>query len=210
MTPRLEALLLRLQPVVREEMLKVCVPNCCVATVAVLCRVFRHYGFSPHPVPCSVVIRNARMVECRAKGMVVPVDPEPMQAWMRATGSHSVGIVPESAYESLTRGYKAFGGHLICQVQDTLVDASICQANRPQHKIELPPFIAMPALEKFTRGEEALIGVIAGCEVEYRPLDDQSWRSAPDWIDKRRYRETLNAIIERSRERRAVCVTTLP
>jgi hypothetical protein len=204
MTPRLESLIDRLQPVVREEMLKISVPNNCIATVAVLCRVFRHHRFHARAVPCTVVIRNRRMVDCLDKGMVIPSDPELMRAWMKATGSYSVGIVPESALESLARGYKGFGGHVICHVQDTLVDASLCQANRPEHGIKLPSLIAMPALDRFMRGEGALVGEIAGCEVEYRPLRDSSWRKAPDWIDERRYREAVNSILERS----ALCDST--
>jgi hypothetical protein len=198
-TARLDSLLARLHPVVREEMLKVAVPNCCIATVAVLCRVFRHFGFKARAIPCSVVIRNPKFQKCRDAGMVIPSDTEPLREWMDATGSWCIGIVPESALESAARGYEGFGGHVVCHVQDVLVDASLCQANRPHKQIDLPPLIAFDAFPEFLRGTVATVGIVAGCEVEYRPLKDQSWRQAPDWTDERRYREAVNSIIDRAR-----------
>lgn len=198
MTPRLDNLLERLEPVVREEMLKIAVPNCCIATVAVLCRVFRHFGFRARGIPVSVVIRNPKFLKCMGAGMRLPDDPKLLREWMESTGSWCIGIVPESALESAMRGYPGFGGHLVCHVQDVLVDASIAQANRPQKGIELPPFCAFPASKRFLQGDGMMVGNMNGCEVEYRPLRDHSWRQAPDWSDERRYRETVNAIIERA------------
>jgi hypothetical protein len=198
MTPRLADLLARLEPVVREEMLKVAVPNCCVATVAVLCRVFKHHGFKPRALPVTVVIQNPKMVRLLASGARIPDDPEATRRWFKATGAHSIGIVPESALASRMRGYEAYGGHLLCHVQDVLVDASLDQASRPEHGIRIPPFMAVHATAPFLRGDGMLVGKVHGCEVQYRPLRDQSWRSAPDWIDERRYRETVNAILKRA------------
>jgi len=199
MTPRLESLLDRLCPVVREEMLKVCVPNCCIATVAVLRRVFRHHGFEARGLPVSVVIRNARMVRAIAKGMAIPDNPVALREWMKATGSWSVGIVPESLLESFARGYPGFGGHLVCHVQDVFVDACLEQANRPEWEIVLPKFFVSEMPPKFLHGEGMLVGSMNGCEVAYRPLHDHTWRKANDWTSERRYRETVNRIIERTR-----------
>jgi hypothetical protein len=199
MTPRLELLLTRLAPVVREEMLKVAVPNCCIATVAVLRRVFRHHGFEARGVPVAVTIRNRKMLEALAKGIPIPDDPKALHKWMEATGSWSIGILPESALESRARGYDAFGGHLVCHVQDTLVDASLDQANRPEHDIKLLPFIAVETSPEFLAGKQMLVGKVNGCEVTYRPLRTSEWRKSADWIEERRYRATVNAIIERAK-----------
>jgi hypothetical protein len=198
MTPRLSDLLARLEPVVREEMLKVAVPNCCVATVAVLCRVFRHYGFEPRGLPVKVMVQNPKMVKLLASGVRIPEGYEAERRWFKETGAYSLGIVPESALQSRMRGYEAFGGHLLCHVQDVLVDASLDQVNRPQHGIVLPPFIAVQVSGQFLSGDGMLLGKVNGCEVQYRPLRDASWRSAPDWKNERRYRETVNAILERA------------
>jgi hypothetical protein len=198
LTPRLESMLARLAPVVREEMLKIAAPNCCIATVAVLCRVFRHYGFKARPLPVAVIIRNRKMVEAVAKGMAIPDDPKALRAWMEATGSWSLGIVPESALESAMRGYAAFGGHLVCHVQDVLVDASLDQASRPERDIVLPPFLATAARADFLEGRKALVGKVNGCEVTYRTLRTAEWRKSADWTEERRYRPTVNAIIERT------------
>jgi hypothetical protein len=198
MTPRLSDLLARLEPVVREEMLKVCVPNCCVGTVAVLCRVFKHFGFKAHGLPVTVVILNPKLRKLLDAGAQIPDDPEARRRWFRETGAYGVGIVPESALESRMRGYEAFGGHLVCHVQDVIVDASLDQASRPQHGITIPRFIAAEVTPQFLAGGQMLIGKVDECEVQYRPLRDPSWRQAPDWTDERRYRETVNAIIDRA------------
>jgi hypothetical protein len=198
MTPRLANLLARLEPVVRQEMLKVAVPNCCVATVAVLCRVFKHHGFKPRPLPVTVVIQNPKMTKLLASGVRIPEGYKAERRWFRETGAYSVGIVPESALESRMRGYEAYGGHLVCHVQDVLVDASINQVNRPEHGIIIPPFMAVEATPQFLAGDGMLVGKVNGCEVQYRPLRDASWRSAPDWTNERRYREVVNAILERA------------
>jgi hypothetical protein len=196
MTPRLHSLLARLAPVVREEMLKVAAPNCCIATVAVLRRVFRHYRFEARAVPVTVIIRNRRMVEAIAKGMPIPDDPRRLHEWMEATGSWSVGIVPESAQ---VVDYPCYGGHLLCHVQDVFVDASLDQANRPQYGIVLPAFIGVTSNPEFLAGRQMLQGTMNDCEVTYRPLRDASWRRSADWMDAARYRSAVNAIIERTK-----------
>jgi hypothetical protein len=150
-------------------------------------------------VACSVIVRNPQFLKCRERGMLVPSDPEAMRAWMEATGSHVIGIVPESATESALRGYDAFGGHLLCHVQDRLVDASLAQASRPAKSMVLPPFITVEASPRFLAGTGMLVGMVNGCEVEYRPLRDSKWRHAPDWVRDDRYRSVVNAILERAK-----------
>jgi hypothetical protein len=198
-TPRLVDLLARMAPVVREEMLRVAVPNCCVATVAVLRRVFRHFHFETSPLAVTVTIRNAKMIEALTLGTPIPSDPEALGAWMQKTGAWAIGICPESAQLAARQGYDAFGGHLVTRVQDVIVDASLDQANRPQYKILIPPFMAVVISPKFLSGGHALAGTVNGCEIIYTRLTDSSWRTSPDWTNERTYRDTVNRIIERVR-----------
>jgi hypothetical protein len=199
MTVRLARLLARLAPIVREEMLKVCVPNCCIATCAVLKRVFKAEGFEARALPVAVIISNRKMVEALARGESIPQADAEIRAWMDRLGAWRLGIVPESELESLARGYPGYGGHLVLTVQNLIIDASIEQANRPEKAIVLPRFFVSEVSPQFLRGEGMMVGNMGDCEVVYRPLRDNKWRKSIDWTDERRYRETVNAILWRVR-----------
>lgn len=188
MNCRLSDLLDRLAPVVREEIRRDFLPNCCIATAAILRRVFRHFRFMSSPVPVEVVVRNPRMVELYRRGNVPGGD---LDLWFRATGAYSVGAVRES--------FGGFAGHLVTQVQDVLVDASLDQCNRPDHGIELPSFMVTNIAPGFEMGRSQA-GIVNGCEVLMSRLrGDSTWRTAPDWTNEDRARRAVNAIIERVR-----------
>lgn len=206
MTPRLSGLLDRLAPAVREEIRRDFAPNCCIATAAILRRVFRHFRFEALPVPVEVVIRNRRMVELLKRGVKVPGDPARMREWFKATGSYSVGITRESPTPFKGGG---FSGHLVVRVQDVLVDASLEQANRPQWNLAVPPFMVSNIAPGFMEGKTQ-VGGVNGCEVAYTLLTgDSTWRSSPDWTDEDRARRAVNAIIARVRWS-GTCPATMP
>jgi hypothetical protein len=196
MNSRLSDLLDRLAPVVREEVRRDFLPNCCIATAAILRRVFRHFRFDSSPVPVEVAVRNARLVELLRRGCSVPADPDRMHHWFKSTGAYSVGITRDSPNPFLGGG---FSGHLVTRVADVLVDASLDQCNRPQHGIKLPPFIVTNIALDFEAGK-AQAGFVDGCEVIFQRLrGDNTWRTSPDWTNEDRARRAVNAIIERVR-----------
>jgi hypothetical protein len=200
MTPKLETLLGRLGPVVRDEILKVCVPNCCIATVAILRRVLKHFHFEARGFAVSMVVRNPEMVrfmEATTPYQRMPDDPAELERWMKRSGCWSIGIMPESRAVCQAKGYDGFGGHLVTLVQDVMVDCSLDQANRPQHNIHLPQMLISEAPPVFLERRASLVGCANGCEVVYTGLKDESWRGSPDWKHEPRYRETVNAIIKR-------------
>ena len=195
MTPRLSSLLDRMAPVVREEVRRDFLPNCCIASAAILQRVFRHFRFSTSPVPVEVVVRNPRFVTLIERGCKIPGDPDRMRQWFKGTGAYSVGITRESPGNHFEGG--GFSGHLVTRVQDVLVDASLDQASRPAHGINLPRFIVTNIAPGFLEGKSQ-VGIVNGCEVLYTRLTgDSTWRSSPDWTNEDRARRAVNAIIER-------------
>lgn len=203
MTPRLSALLSHIEPVARREILKDFMPDCCIATAAILRRVFRHFGFDARPVVCSVIIRNRKFVDAIKAGHLPPDNRRDLVAWMEAHGAYSLGIVPESATNA-----ERFGGHVLVLVQDVVVDASLGFASRPDHDIIVPDFIVFTAQEMFLDRKAELVGRVGaeGAEFTYRRIVDNSFRSAPDWTNERRARRAVNAIIDqvvlRAREER--------
>jgi hypothetical protein len=192
MTPKLRQLLDRLAPVVREEVLKDFAPNCCIATGAILRRVFRYFHFDARPIACSVIIRNRKFYEATDAGEVPPEAPRALREWMDRRRAWAIGIVPESE-----TGPNMFGGHVIMQVQDSLIDASLDLANRPQYDIIIPSFLVFHARASFLNFNKELVGRIDDIELVYRRLINNSYRSAPDWINESRGRRAVNAIIDR-------------
>jgi hypothetical protein len=194
MTPRLARLLDALAPVVREEITKDFMPDCCIATGAILRRVFRHFHFHAMPVPVLVYIYNAAYVKLRdTPSFVFPTDQAELHALMDKTGAWGMGITEESARPG------KWAGHLLMRVQDALVDASLDFCNRPAKNIVLPPFIVTPARRHFLEFRSQLAGTVDGCEIVYQRQHDQSYRTAPDWSNESRGRRAVNAIIDRAK-----------
>jgi hypothetical protein len=184
--PPLDDLIAALAPVVRPVMVRYFASNCCVATCSLLRRVFERYGYVAEPVPVSVFVFNARMVEALKNDEVPERGAPGRDLWFKITGAHGIGIMPESAMISALKGYDGFGGHLVLRVRDLLVDASIAQASRPALQINLPPLVATEATEEFMRGAALPVNV-GGCCVQYHRLNNYSFRTAPDWRERSRF-----------------------
>jgi hypothetical protein len=194
MSPKLDRRLQALAPIVREEILKDFAPDCCIATAAILRRVFRHFHFDTTPIPVHVFVFNAAYLKLRASGVPFPDDADELRALFDRTGAYSMGVTEESA---LVGGPGKWAGHMLTLVQDVLVDASLDQFNRPQHNIVLPSFITVPARTAFLEYRSQLAGTSNGCEIVYKRTRDNAWRSAPDWTNESRARRAVNAIIGR-------------
>jgi hypothetical protein len=211
----LKDLILLLAPIVRPVMLRYYVPTCCIATCCVLQRVFAHFGYRADPLPVAAMAFNERMLKALERNEVPPqarrlgaftVQPEGMidrQRWFDLTGAWGVGIVPESAQVSEANGYEGFGGHLLLQVRETLVDASIAQASRPEKDIFIPMMVAMPATPEFLRGQPLVVPLDRGA-LRYQRINDLTFRSAPDWQRRDQMLQPLNEILQRVVELQAV------
>jgi hypothetical protein len=189
MTPRppLNPLIESMSPVARKVMLQYFTPDCCIATCRVLRSAFGIFGYLSDAVPVSVFIFNRNMATLLRDGVVIPTEMEQRRKLLDKHGAWSVGITKRSATVGSTVPEGRFGGHLVLRVMNTLVDGSLQQANRPQHKIVLPPLIAFTPdkpvffTQKRTRGKRCGV-TVNDCEVVYQRLGDYSFRTAPDWI----------------------------
>jgi hypothetical protein len=191
MTPQLDRLLASLAPIVRDEILKDFAPDCCIATAAILRRVFRHFHLDTTPIPVSVHIFNAAYLKLRRAGVPFPDDPAELHELMDRTEAVAIGITEESVHPG------KWPGHMLVLVEDVLVDASLDFCNRPEHNITLPSFMTMPSRPPFLEFRSQLARMVNGCEIVYRRSHDNAWLSDPDWTTESRARRAVNAIIGR-------------
>jgi len=193
--PSLHDLLTRLGPVARPIILEHFIPNCCIATCAILRRVLKYYGYSSEPIPVSVIIHNARMIEALRRDEVPERGAPGRDEWFRRTGAYGVGIVPESAGVSFLKGYQGFGGHVVLRVRNLLIDASIAQASRPQWGISLPNFLVTEATPGFLRGEH-ISRDVNNCRLIYQRITDYSFRTSRDWRETDLFIEPVRDILQ--------------
>jgi hypothetical protein len=173
--------------------------DCCIAAAAILTRVFDEYGHKAQVIPVTVEVYNAPMVHLFKHGFKLPDDKARRKALFELTGAHGVGIVPASAMLSALSKARGggFGGHLLLRVENFLIDSTIKQVDRPEHNMLMPDLIAVEHAEDLLRDRELRLDV-GGCMVVYKPLGDQSYRTAPDWVRRTSpYPETVRKIIAR-------------
>ena len=171
----------------RQAMLREFTPDCCIATCRVLGRVFESFEYYAEAVPVSVYIFNAQMASLLTTGAPIPDEPFARRKLFDSTGAWSVGITRKSADVNPDVIGGRYGGHLVLRVMNTLVDASLQQADRPQYGIVLPALIAFsPQKPVFfthrrTGGKRCGISV-NGCEIVYERIKDYSFSNSPDWL----------------------------
>ena len=201
---RLSTLLERLAPVAYPTLREHYAHNCCIAAGAVLTGVFAEYGFKAEPVPVTVEVYNAAMVDLLASGFPLPEDRQLRQLLFDLAGAWSVGIVPASAgvvpcVDSRKPGIN-YGGHLLLKVGHTLVDTTLRQAERPEKKILLPEMVWTNSAGELARAGHITLEV-NGRHVVYRLLNDDSYRHSPAWHRRSApYPETVQKILSRIRE----------
>lgn len=174
--PTLEQLLGAMEPVVRRTMLRRFNSDCCIATCKIMQTIFAEYGFRAEPFPVSVYIHNAKQFELIKNGTLPDSGEE-----REALGAWAVGLV---AGGKVPNGRQGFGGHLVLHVEGMLIDASLQQADRPERAITLPPLLAVPAEPGFfgrrAKGQQ-MAGIVNGCMVVFKRIENEGWRSAPNW-----------------------------
>lgn len=181
--PPLSTLLCALEPVVRPVMLRHYSPDCCIATTRALRDVFKHFGYDAYPVAVSVAIVNARMARILKEHIHIPVDYCERLAFFEREDAWGLGIGIGDPLPGYGPAH-GFDGHLVLRVMQTLVDASLQQADRPQKGISLGSLIAYEPGREFFRDHinrpESRV-IVNGCELTYRCTFDASYRQSPDW-----------------------------
>jgi hypothetical protein len=149
-------------------------PSRCIAATAIGLEVFRHFGVSARPIALELQLFSptvtAWILANHERG---PLD------WQQAPKGTVLVIGPESGKLSAD----GYNGHLVVGIDGWLVDLDARQFNRPEHGLELPAAVMIPADRP--NGDGWICGVGNGCLFSFRPIDDASWRTAPDWTERR-------------------------
>jgi len=193
---------------VRQAMLKEFTPDCCIATCRVLHQVFESFGYYADAVPVDVYIFNAPMAALLRDGVEIPTDdPVARRKLFDATGAWGVGITRLSADVGAPVVGGRYGGHLVLRVMNTLIDASLQQADRPQYGIALPSLIAFsPDVQAFftqKRTGDKRCGIsVNRCEIIYQRMKDYSFRRSPDWLRSGSpYTDVIRSIVMQAENR---------
>ncbi len=193
---KLEELLENFAEIARDEILADFTPDCCIASTRITIEVMRNLGIKARPMPVKAVAINPALTRKIDEHGWPEVWPEDWEAddslWCVALGYGYDGpIDPEKDYD----------GHLVALVAGKyLVDASIDQAERIHHDIELPDVLIVPLREGFVAGRRSLGAELpnGGVVVYWANGDDDgtAWRTAPDWKGADRTRRAIRAITE--------------
>jgi hypothetical protein len=151
--------------------------------------VFHTIGIHAEPFSCRVVIFNRPFVDKSKREGRIPQTPAEVHEWTSDGVSWSLGVGWPATH------LNGWPGHLVAMVGDTLVDASIEQANRPEKGIVLPPVLAAKAPEPFRLGREKFYLHSPDGLLIYEPIKDRSWKNAPDWINPKRHRRAILRIL---------------
>lgn len=191
-------LLKRLAPITYPALCEEYTFDCCIAAASILKRVFKQHGHQAEVIPVTVAVFNAAMLKLLSHGPL-PKDRQQRAMLMELSGAWGVGIQPASAVLSVLSDRRGggYGGHLLLRVEDYLVDATIKQVDRPDKGIVMPPMIVTRGATRLL-AENKLHIEIDGCVVTYETLNDQSYRTAPDWVRRSTpFPETVRKIISR-------------
>jgi hypothetical protein len=159
----------------------------CILAARVAIDVAAYFGVHAEPMPVQVTLYNesfARHVADEFAG----VDRTDVASW--GDDSWSVGIgcgLPERD--------GGWDGHLIAVANGWFGDFSIQQAERLQHNIVTGPAVVGPVTGSMWKAVND-----TGTAVEYRRIDDDRWRRAPDWKDAARRRQPVGKIIRAMKE----------
>jgi hypothetical protein len=150
----------------------------CIIATRVAIDVGEYFGVEVQPLTVRAVVYNRRYEE--KLGSADPFDGD------FSDGSWAVGVGYGKARDA------KWAGHLIASTDELFGDFSIGQAERPHRNILTGPGIFGPYA-----GQEMWQGKVNGGEtiIEYRRIEDESYRRAPDWRDDSRRRPIVAALI---------------
>lgn len=187
MSTRLNAVIAGIAEVADQEIRKDFRADCCIAATRTVLRVLDHFGFKGSALPVKCFLYNPNYTAAIKRHDNPPThDQRLLKQWFTKNKAWSVGIgVP--AGPSVGR----FPGHLVATVQNNLIDASIKQAERPEHKLLVPPVLVTPYKDFPIYLESS-----EGCVMEYREdkINNDYLRS-PDWLEPSRTKRATKKII---------------
>ncbi|MBZ5619903.1 MAG: hypothetical protein LAQ69_14450 [Acidobacteriia bacterium] len=150
----------------------------CINSTRVLFDVYRAVRISAEAASVRTRIYSPGFVNRAYREGRMPESAEEVHSWTLEPGVWSVGIG-----HGLDHGKNKWPGHLVLRSEGDLIDATIDQANRPQHGIVMPPMLLLAHTpDAFWRAEDLLGVEVNDCQVVYesRPRDN-SYLVSPAW-----------------------------
>lgn len=147
-------------------------PGACINSARITVDVLRHYGIRASAVPARLDIYNPVWVRL-IKDEGLPKSNEALQRWTEA-GASCVGV-NGTGVKSAT----GWDGHLMVRLDDSLIDPSFGQFNRPWKAIPCPPVVRLPLPnggKDFDRGELVGFNLSNGAAVTIQRIKDRSYR----------------------------------
>lgn len=182
-----------IEKVARREILRDFRQDSCIGSTRVVIRVLRHFGYKAEPLPVKLYVFNEAYARLLEAGKMPPEDEKERQEWLDTHKAWSVGV-----------GFLADGrpdkirGHVVALLrrEKLIVDASIDQATRPQHKIFLPGTLVVPVTEDFLDNKDFVVGDVNRCVLKYETCpDERQFLKARDWTDLTRTGDATRSII---------------
>jgi hypothetical protein len=160
----------------------------CILATRVAIDVAAYFGVQAVPMPVKVVLYNEPFARHVANEFA-DVDRTNVASW--GDDSWSVGIGCGTP-----KRVGGWDGHLIAVADGCFGDFSIQQAERLAHNIVTGPALVGP----YSGAPMWQAMNDTGTVIEYRPIEDNQWRAAPDWRDSVRRRPLVGKIIRAVRE----------
>jgi hypothetical protein len=158
-------------PPIRRALLMVCSPDSCIETSRAIQLLLRDCGHTAGPIPVQVRACNQAAWEF--------VQRRDWQALRRREGGAYAVNVGDPNHQP---GPGKWAGHLAVLSGNTLIDASIDQASRPEHGILLEPLAFDVPSDFFLDGGSVWRMNDHGVALEYTHLPtNRGYRSTPAW-----------------------------
>lgn len=181
MLPITSAELTSIATCAKHEILRRAVPGmgACIFASRLLQAAFNDAGIEACPVSVELLAFNAAYMRKRKELGRNARSKDEVALWNRESGAYSVGI-----------GFGdpnplEWSGHLVITVAQTIFDLTLDHASRPQHDIELPPWLVSPIIQKgFLDGKRVLeLDLPNGGLIAYKVrAGDTSFMITPDWL----------------------------
>lgn len=159
-------------------------PDSCVASTRVAFEVVKRLGGRAYAQAVHLQVVNRPVIEAMAEGRTPEDALRRGGVILRAEGSDRITVGEGSQWH----------GHLVLVVDDSvLLDMSADQFHRPERGIDARafavPFSGWPVGVPF--GDAAAL---------YEPVETRVYRQGPDWVDRLRWSDLVDALAEGWRE----------
>jgi len=191
----------RIGHIVREAVLQCYRPDSCVGSTRILIAVLAHYDIRSVQLPVQVAVYNAAFsLGVKRLRQLPREDPLSRARIKRRKGGARAILI---GYGSDVPFHAGWDGHLVAWVPNRkiIIDASIDQASRPQHSINLPRCLVLDGADsRFAKGSLPLCAEHDGSVLRYDAAPNNlAYIESPDWnTQSGRRHEIFMDTLERS------------